>query len=117
MCAVRSASSSASFACASFSHWTSLVSRSFKVPSSRLDYGITIYPTRRSLHTCNGDSLRLAISLAAVKTTVLLFTRDLRLHDAAAQRAASRQAVRVVPAFVIDRRLVVDREGGPNRLA
>ena len=52
-----------------------------------------------------------------MKTTVVLFTRDLRLHDHPALRAATRQSDRVVPAFVIDRRLVAGRAGGPNRLA
>jgi deoxyribodipyrimidine photo-lyase len=52
-----------------------------------------------------------------VKTTVVLFTRDLRLHDHPALRAATRQSDRVVPAFVIDKRLVAGRAGGPNRLA
>ena len=52
-----------------------------------------------------------------MKTTVVLFTRDLRLHDHPALRAATRQSDRVVPAFVIDKRLVAGRAGGPNRLA
>ena len=52
-----------------------------------------------------------------LKTTVVLFTRDLRLHDHPALTAATRQSDRVVPAFVIDRRLIAGRAGGPNRLA
>ena len=52
-----------------------------------------------------------------MKTSVVLFTRDLRLHDHPALTAATRQSDRVVPAFVIDERLVGGRAGAPNRLA
>ena len=54
---------------------------------------------------------------AGVKTSVVLFTRDLRMHDHPALTAATRQSDRVVPAFVIDERLVGGRAGAPNRLA
>ena len=52
-----------------------------------------------------------------MSTAILLFTRDLRLHDHPALRAATEQAERVVPAFVFDERLVAGRPGTPNRLA
>jgi len=52
-----------------------------------------------------------------VKTSLVLFTRDLRLHDQPALRAAARHADQVAPAFVIDERLVRGRPGTPNRLA
>ena len=55
--------------------------------------------------------------LGRVKTSILLFTRDLRLHDHPALRAAARHSDRVVPAFMIDDRLVCGRPGAPNRLA
>jgi deoxyribodipyrimidine photo-lyase len=48
--------------------------------------------------------------------SIVLFTRDLRLRDHPAVRAAARHSDRVVPAFVIDDRLVCGRPG-PNRLA
>ena len=50
-------------------------------------------------------------------TLIVLFTRDLRLHDHPALTAAARHADRVVPAFVLDDRLVSGRSGTPNRLA
>jgi deoxyribodipyrimidine photo-lyase len=52
-----------------------------------------------------------------VGTAIVLFTRDLRLHDHPALRAAAEQSERVVPAFVFDDRLVSGRPGTPNRLA
>ncbi len=50
-------------------------------------------------------------------TAIVLFTRDLRVHDQPALRAATDRAERVVPAFVFDDRLVSGRPGTPNRLA
>jgi deoxyribodipyrimidine photo-lyase len=52
-----------------------------------------------------------------VDTAIVLFTRDLRLHDQPALAAAARGAERVVPAFVIDDALLSGRSGAPNRLA
>jgi deoxyribodipyrimidine photo-lyase len=52
-----------------------------------------------------------------VKTSIVLFTRDLRVHDHPALRAATRHSDRVAPVFVIDDRLVRGRPGTPNRLA
>jgi deoxyribodipyrimidine photo-lyase len=52
-----------------------------------------------------------------VDVSLVLFTRDLRLHDHPALRAAARQSDRVVPAFVIDDKLISGRCGTPNRLA
>ena len=50
-------------------------------------------------------------------TVIVLFTRDLRVHDHPALRAAARDADRVVPAFVLDESLLGGRCGAPNRLA
>jgi deoxyribodipyrimidine photo-lyase len=52
-----------------------------------------------------------------METALVLFTRDLRLHDHPALSAAARQSDRVVPAFVIDDALVSGRAGTPNRLS
>jgi len=52
-----------------------------------------------------------------VKTSIVLFTRDLRLHDHPALRAATQQSDQVVPAFVFDERLIEGRPGTPNRLS
>ncbi|HSD22918.1 MAG TPA: deoxyribodipyrimidine photo-lyase [Solirubrobacterales bacterium] len=52
-----------------------------------------------------------------MKTSLVLFTRDLRLHDHPALVAAARASDRVVPAFVLDDTLLAGRAGAPNRLA
>jgi deoxyribodipyrimidine photo-lyase len=52
-----------------------------------------------------------------VTISIVLFTRDLRLHDHPALRAATRHSDRVVPAFVFDEQLLSGRPGTPNRLA
>jgi deoxyribodipyrimidine photo-lyase len=51
-----------------------------------------------------------------VRTAVVLFTRDLRVHDQPALAAALASAEQVVPLFVFDR-AVLARSGAPNRLA
>ena len=51
-----------------------------------------------------------------VSTTVVLFTRDLRVHDNPALHAAVAGAAEVVPLFVLDDR-VLARFGAPNRVA
>ncbi len=51
-----------------------------------------------------------------MKTAVVLFNRDLRLHDHPALRAASR-AERTVPLFVLDEGLLGSRFAAPNRVA
>jgi deoxyribodipyrimidine photo-lyase len=51
-----------------------------------------------------------------VKTSVILFNRDLRVHDNPALAAAAR-AQRVVPLFVFDEALLASRFAAPNRLA
>jgi deoxyribodipyrimidine photo-lyase len=48
---------------------------------------------------------------------LVLFTRDLRVHDQAALAAAVREAEHVVPLFVLDERLLAGRCAAPNRLA
>ena len=52
-----------------------------------------------------------------MRTSIVLFTRDLRLHDHPALTAAAHSSDRVVPAFVIDNVLISGRSGTPNRLA
>jgi deoxyribodipyrimidine photo-lyase len=51
-----------------------------------------------------------------VKTALILFNRDLRLHDNPALAAAA-QAERTVPLFVLDDRLLASRFAAPNRVA
>ena len=53
----------------------------------------------------------------AVRTVIMLFTRDLRIHDHPALTTAARIASRVVPAFVIDDHLLGNGFARPNRLA
>jgi len=50
-----------------------------------------------------------------VSTAVVLFTRDLRVHDQPALARAAETSERVVPLFVLDDALV--RRASPNRLA
>jgi deoxyribodipyrimidine photo-lyase len=51
-------------------------------------------------------------------TSIVLFTRDLRVHDHAGLRAAARESERVVPLFVLDDTFVGPGRGSsPNRLA
>ncbi|HEX5929377.1 MAG TPA: deoxyribodipyrimidine photo-lyase [Solirubrobacterales bacterium] len=50
------------------------------------------------------------------KTTLVLFNRDLRVHDNPALAAAAR-AERTVPLFVFDERLLGSRFAAPNRVA
>jgi deoxyribodipyrimidine photo-lyase len=52
-----------------------------------------------------------------LNTALVLFTRDLRVHDQAALAAAVREAEHVVPLFVLDERLLAGRCSAPNRLA
>ncbi len=51
-----------------------------------------------------------------MRTAVVLFTRDLRVHDNAALAAAADRAETVVPLFVLDDALL-RRAGAPNRVA
>jgi deoxyribodipyrimidine photo-lyase len=51
-----------------------------------------------------------------VKTALVLFNRDLRVHDNPALAAAAR-AERTVPLFVFDERLLASRFAAPNRVA
>lgn len=51
------------------------------------------------------------MALPAVRTAVVLFTRDLRVHDNPALAAAARVAESVVPLFVLDPLI----QAGPNR--
>jgi deoxyribodipyrimidine photo-lyase len=51
-----------------------------------------------------------------IKTALVLFNRDLRVHDHPALAAAA-QAERTVPLFVFDERLLRSRFAAPNRVA
>lgn len=51
-----------------------------------------------------------------LRTVVVLFTRDLRVHDQPALSAAVERAERVLPLFVLDDR-VLETFGAPNRVA
>jgi deoxyribodipyrimidine photo-lyase len=51
-----------------------------------------------------------------MRTGIVLFTRDLRLHDNPALHAACAECDRVVPLFVLDD-AVLDAFGAPNRVA
>jgi deoxyribodipyrimidine photo-lyase len=51
-----------------------------------------------------------------VATAIVLFTRDLRVHDLPALAAACRGADAVVPLFVLDDRILGSRYASPNRL-
>jgi deoxyribodipyrimidine photo-lyase len=50
-----------------------------------------------------------------VSTAVVLFTRDLRVHDNPALATACREADRVVPLFVFDDAILGSRYAAPNR--
>ena len=50
-------------------------------------------------------------------TAVVLFTRDLRVHDHPALAAACRDHAAVVPLFVIDELILASRTASPNRAA
>ena len=56
------------------------------------------------------------MSKRLLRTVVVLFTRDLRVHDQPALAAASTRAERVVPLFVLDD-AVLAAFGAPNRVA
>ena len=56
------------------------------------------------------------LPLRAVRTAIVLFTRDLRVHDNPALAAAAEEAERVLPLFVLDE-TILDRFGAANRLA
>ncbi|MFO7779886.1 MAG: deoxyribodipyrimidine photo-lyase [Nitriliruptoraceae bacterium] len=52
-----------------------------------------------------------------MSTAIVLFTRDLRVHDHPALTAACQRADRVVPLFVFDRAILASRYAAPNRVA
>jgi deoxyribodipyrimidine photo-lyase len=52
-----------------------------------------------------------------VSTAVVLFTRDLRVHDQPALAEACRDAGRVVPLFVFDDAIFASRYAAPNRVS
>ena len=52
-----------------------------------------------------------------MRTLIVLFTRDLRVSDHPALRAAAAEAEQVVPAFVLDGKLLAGPCGSPNRLS
>src|SRR3954470_10351484 len=57
----------------------------------------------------------LARTLGVSTTALVWFRRDLRVHDHPALTAAHRECDRVVPVFVLDRRLLEGRFPSPNR--
>jgi len=52
-----------------------------------------------------------------VRTAIVLFTRDLRVHDNPALALAAREAGRIVPLFVFDEAILVNGSARPNRVA
>ena len=52
-----------------------------------------------------------------MQTAIVLFTRDLRVHDHPALSAAARDAERIVPLFVLDDRILQTAFAQPNRVA
>src|SRR5205085_7682004 len=52
-----------------------------------------------------------------MRTVVVLFNRDLRVHDHPALATACREAERVVPLFVLDEDILRSSFGAPNRVA
>jgi deoxyribodipyrimidine photo-lyase len=52
-----------------------------------------------------------------VRTAVVLFTRDLRVHDNLALSTAAREAERIVPLFVFDDAILGSAFARPNRVA
>jgi deoxyribodipyrimidine photo-lyase len=52
-----------------------------------------------------------------VRTAIVLFTRDLRVHDNLALSTAAREAERVVPLFVFDDAILGSAFARPNRIA
>ena len=49
-------------------------------------------------------------------TSIVLFNRDLRVHDHPALAASVRWSDRVIPLFVLDRRITKGRRASPNRV-
>ena len=52
-----------------------------------------------------------------MRTAIVLFTRDLRVHDNPALAAAAREAGRIVPLFVFDEAILESAFARPNRVA
>ena len=52
-----------------------------------------------------------------MRTAIVLFTRDLRVHDHPALSTAAREAERVVPLFVLDDGIMQSDFARPNRIA
>jgi deoxyribodipyrimidine photo-lyase len=52
-----------------------------------------------------------------MRTVIVLFTRDLRVHDNPALSAAAREAQRIVPLFVFDDAILGSAFARPNRVA
>jgi deoxyribodipyrimidine photo-lyase len=52
-----------------------------------------------------------------MRTAIVLFTRDLRVHDNPALAAAAREAERIVPLFVFDEAILGSASARPNRVA
>ena len=52
-----------------------------------------------------------------MRTAIVLFTRDLRVHDNPALAVAAREAGRIVPLFVFDEAILESAFARPNRVA
>jgi deoxyribodipyrimidine photo-lyase len=64
-----------------------------------------------------GNRGRVAGEDQGMDTVVMLFTRDLRVHDNPALAAAAETAERVVPLFVLDDAILNGPFGAPNRVS
>src|SRR4029079_3385575 len=74
-------------------------------------------PTRRVWSPGFGDRRAEVDRTGVVRTVVVLFNRDLRVHDHPALAQAAREAERVVPLFVLDEGILGGGFAAPNRLA
>ena len=55
--------------------------------------------------------------MADLDIAIVLFTRDLRVHDQPALAAAARESRLLLPLFVLDEKLLTGESGTPNRVA
>src|SRR5581483_7968538 len=72
---------------------------------------------RRADHEPCGGPVRPNRGVDVVKAAIVLFTRDLRVHDNPALAAAAQEAARIVPLFVFDAAILGSGFARPNRVA
>lgn len=77
---------------------------------------VTAGPIRVPRHPTGLDKWVVRVSIV-MHISLVLFTRDLRVHDNPALCAAADEADRVIPLFVVDSRLVASGYPGGNRAA